>query len=952
MPAAPIPAHEADRLRALRHLLILDTAPEKRFDRLTRLARRLFDTEMALVTLVDESRQWFKSRQGVNVCETSRDLSFSAHVVAADDVLVVADATRDPRFADNPAVTKAGGIRFYAGEVLRSNDGFALGTFCVADSRPRTFSATDRAALRELADIAQDEINSPTELRLARLLHESEERFHLLVSASEAGFFDHDHVTGRVFTSTRWKALLGYTEAELPDGGFDWLDFVHPEDRVRFTAPDQQRPAGTHPFNYELRLRHRDGAWRRFRSQGVEIISAATGLRERALGFHTDVTARRGLEERARLLELVVRDVNEGISVTDVDVSGDGPRFVYVNPALCRMFGYPADELVGQPATTLHGPQTDPAVLAAWREALAAGRPFAADVVHHRRDGSPVEVEWHVAPVRDDADLISHWVGLRRDISLRKQTERELQSARDSAIAANEAKSRFLANMSHEIRTPLNGIIGMAELLASTTLGPEQRDYIETILTSSDNLLTIINDVLDFSKIEHGGLELDLIPFAPADLADEVVGLLSYRAAAKDLELTAIVDPAVPPGLRGDANRIRQILLNLVANAIKFTEQGEVQLELSAAPDDDGLPRITCKVRDTGIGIPADRLDRLFKVFSQVDASTTRRYGGTGLGLVISRRLAVAMGGDITVASTPGEGTCFTVTLPLPPADEVPPPAQPALTGRRILIVDDHETNRQMLALHLTGWGATCESFADAASALARLRSGPACDLALVDMQMPDRDGLGFAADVRTLPGARRPPLILCSSLGQTIDREHLGGLGFVGFLQKPLRRTLLAAAVNDALAPTCPLPARAARDGPTSGPADDITRLRLLVAEDNLVNRKVVLALLAQLGCTADFAEDGAQAVAAAMAKPYDVILMDVHMPVCDGLAATAELRRLLPAERRPYIIALTADALQGDREKCLAAGMHDYLTKPLKSVDLRSALSRVRETRSHQAT
>lgn len=948
MPPAPVPTNEAQRLQALHRLRLLDSEPEERFDRLTRLARRLFGTEIALVSLVDADRQWFKSRQGFGPSETSRDVSFCAHAVAADRALVVPDATTDARFADNPLVIAPDGIRFYAGEVLRSADGQPVGTFCILGTQPRDFSAEDQAVLHELAALAQDELNAMSEARLTELLRESEERFSLLVTASEAGFFDHHLATNEVYTSARWKELRGYDDSELRDGEFDWLDFVHPADRDRFNTHGPARPAGTHPFAYELRLRHRDGSWRWIQSQGVEIISAHTGQRARALGFHTDITARRELEERARLLELVVRDVNEGISVTDANIADGGPRLVYVNPALCRMFGYRAEELVGASPSLLHGPATDATVIAAWREALAAGQPFAAEVVHHRRDGSPVEIEWHAAPVRDREGVITHWVGLRRDISQRKQTERELQSARDAAIKANEAKSHFLANMSHEIRTPLNGIIGMAELLASTTLGPEQRDYIETILTSSDNLLAIINDVLDFSKIEHGGLELDVNPFAPSDLADEVVGLLSFRAAAKHLELTTVVDPAVPPALCGDANRIRQILLNLVANAIKFTERGEVTLELSLAPGANSLPHVIFEVRDTGIGIPTNRLDRLFKVFSQVDASTTRRYGGSGLGLVISQRLAEAMGGGITVVSRPGQGSCFTVTLPLPPANDVPPPARPILNDRRVLIVDDHETNRRMVALHLTGWGATCEGFADAASALAHLRTGAPCDLAVVDMQMPDRDGLDFATDVQTLPPTQRPPLLLCSSLGKQLDRDHLRTLGFVGFLQKPLRRTLLAAAVNDALTPEPDTTGPTIAGGAVPSRPNDISRLRLLVAEDNAVNRKVVLALLTQLGGTADFVEDGQQAVNAATTKAYDVILMDVHMPRCDGLTATAELHRLLSPGRMPHIIALTADALQGDREKCLAAGMHDYLTKPLKSTELRAALERAQADRS----
>ena len=950
MGCAPFHPQEAERLGALRRLLILDTPPEERFDRITRLVGRLFGTPMAFISLVDADRQWFKSRVGLEDTQTDRESSLCAYAVAADETLVIPDTMQDPRFQDNPAVAKPNGIRFYAGELLRSKEGLPLGTLCIADTVPRSFGADDAAMLRELAAIAQDEINALSEIRLAELLKQSEERFRLLVGASDAGFFDNNIARSDAYISPQWKRILGYSDDELRSGEFHWLDLLHPDDARFFREEIEEPGPAVRPYTHEFRMRHKDGGWRWIQSQGVAIYDPQTGRIQRSLGFHSDITARRELEAKAQLQELVVRDISDGICVSDANTDGEDPKIVYANPALERMMGYALNELLGRPPTVFHGPETSPDFVEGWRRALAAGEPYSAEIVNYRKDGTPIEVEWQVSPVRSRDQTITHWVALRRDISARKQTERELQLAKEGAEHASQAKTQFLANMSHEIRTPLNGIIGMAELLAKTSLDESQRDFIETILNSSDNLLTIINDVLDYSKIEHAGMDLESRPFSPADLVEEVVGLLGFRAASKGLELTVITPTPAFPWVLGDVNRLRQILLNLVANAVKFTDAGEVTVELHRAADDgDGGCVMEIDVRDTGIGIPPDRLDRLFKLFSQVDSTTTRKYGGTGLGLAISQRLAGLMGGDIAVTSRPDEGSVFRLRIVLPRAPEQQPPMiDPQLRGKRVLVVDDNATNRRMLKLQLSSWGAEVVLAENAATGLATLAREDAFDLAIVDMQMPDKDGVGFARDVQATGSPQHPlPLILCSSLGQELDRAELAQLGFVAFTQKPLRRNVLAGIISDAIRhPHRPPPER----GPTADvafPVDTdpdarLKRLNILLAEDNLVNRKVALALLRRMGCDADVAVNGREAVERARAKPYDVILMDVHMPELDGLAATTLLRADPPPHGLPRIIAVTADALRGDREKCLEAGMDDYLTKPMRSDDLRAALLR----------
>jgi PAS domain S-box-containing protein len=584
------------------------------------------------------------------------------------------------------------------------------------------------------------------------------------------------------------------------------------------------------------------------------------------------------------------------------------------------------------------------------------------ETVIRTKTGEERNISWNTRELKDDEGERLGYIIVGNDITEKIRAETETRKAREEAEQANAAKSSFLATMSHEIRTPMNGIMGMTSLLLDTDLTPDQREYAETIRRSSDALLSLINDILDFSKIEAGKLDLENQPFDLRECIEGAFDLVSTRAVEKDLELAYRVDSDVPGRIVGDPTRLRQILLNFLTNAIKFTETGEIVLSVSAGKigeasrGKESSYELYITIRDTGIGIPVDRMDRLFKSFSQVDASTTRKYGGTGLGLTICLRLAELMGGTAWLESpapqTPetknkrgGPGSVAHVTIRVesaPGEASIPVYGQSLLEDKRVLIVDDNETNRKILIIQSLAWGMKPRDTEFPREALDWVRNGEPFDLAILDMQMPDMDGLMLSHEIRKYRDAKALPLIMLTSMGH-MEKGAIGNL-FAAFLTKPIKPTALFNVFVSVFGQQLHVPARISKnkDSEFDQKLAERVPLRILVVEDNQVNQKLAQKILQKMGYRSDLAGNGLEAVESVDRQQYDVVLMDLHMPELDGIEATRRIVQKYSKEKRPRIIAVTADAMQGDRELCIAAGMDDYISKPIRIAELQKALER----------
>jgi PAS domain S-box-containing protein len=639
-------------------------------------------------------------------------------------------------------------------------------------------------------------------------------------------------------------------------------------------------------------------------------------------------------EARYRLLADNSEDL---ISVLDRDGT-----VVYASPSHASVLGRAPSEVVGRRIDSLVDPRDAAACRDAVAALLASGESSTIELSVPRESGEPVHVEANLTIIPDEGGGGRRVLFSGRDITERTRAEADLLNAKQEAERASTAKSEFLANMSHEIRTPMNAVIGMTGLLLDTPLTVEQREYAETIRHSGGTLLTIINDILDFSKIEAGRLELERLPFDVRACVEDCLDLLAPQAVDKGLRLAYWVEPRVPAMAVGDVTRLRQVLVNLVGNAIKFTSEGEVVVTVDGRESEAGFCILRFDVRDTGIGIPRDRIESVFDSFSQVDASTTRKYGGTGLGLAISKRLCELMGGIMWAESEVGRGSTFSFTILAERADRGQPDTlagvQRELAGKRILVESESEPTRKLLVTYASQWGVEAVAVSGTDEALEALAREEPFDAAVLN---GEGGWPSLAARLHALPGRRGMPIVALVPLRPNAAAQQSGEQK-VTLLAQPVKRARYARALKWALSDASVLVhSGALRVGPSR--PDRRPSLRVLVAEDNAVNQRVAVRMLERLGYRPDVVANGEEVLDALSRQRYDVIFMDVNMPVMDGLEATRRIRNAWPEPRRPRIVAMTALAMRGDREMCIEAGMDDYISKPVQFDELRRALESV---------
>jgi len=744
------------------------------------------------------------------------------------------------------------------------------------------------------------------------------------------------------YVNPMFTEIFGYTLEDIPHKKA-WFKKAYPDENYRdrvartwWRDAEKVRETGT-PEPRTFRVRCKDGTDKMIRFRAVDMGNG------RQLLTYEDRTVEMVVEEAARheaaKLSSMISGMEEGVVFADSD-----NRIVEVNGYFCDFVGSAKEDILGKMLEDFHSGKILKTVMGYIQQFRQ--NPESKAVVIQRAIG--------------DAETILRAQPIYREnrydgVLLNVINVTELVKARRAAEAASMAKGQFLANMSHEIRTPMNAVIGMTELLLDTDLDSEQRDYAETVKNAANGLLTLINDILDFSKIESGKLEFEEIGFDLRYVVEGVGEMMAANAQAKRIEFTCFVDPYCEVRLLGDPERLRQVLVNLSGNAIKFTETGNVDIQAAMVREEETLVLIRFTISDTGIGIPQDRQAAVFSSFTQVDGSATRRFGGTGLGLSISKRLVELMGGQMGLESEEGKGSTFWFTVPFGKQDKrqkLPMKTRQSVRGSHILIVDDNATNRTILNKTLVSFGCFPEEVENGREALTllgrRLAEDRPFDAILLDHQMPEMDGEDVARAIRSQPLMDNTRILILTSVGERGDARRFKELGCAAYLTKPVRQSQLL----DALAETLVDPdAEDSSQRKESGAGiitrhslgeDGVGNARLLVAEDNLVNQKVAVRILEKAGHGVDVANNGLEALAAIKHTSYDMIFMDIQMPEMDGYAATAEIRKMAPEFSELPVIAMTAHAMKGDREKCIASGMDDYISKPVKPKGLLEMVQR----------
>jgi two-component system sensor histidine kinase/response regulator len=791
----------------------------------------------------------------------------------------------------------------------------------------------------------------------AELLQETQRRLDRASMSIQEGHWEVDMHTGRHWASTSYLALLGFpADSADCDTLEKALNLVHPDEREMVHIVTQRHFAGGPACDLEVRLRRAGGDYRWFRLRGsaeFDKDSRPVRMSGSINDIHKQRLAEEALREAQARFTRAIHGTQDGLWELDTV-----NRKLWLSPRLSELLGFADGELgdrVGALRARAYKEDFD-AMKTAVRVAIEDCAPIDLEVRMQTKAGEYRWFRLRGTPGVNARGNVHRISGSMQDITEARLARDDLIRATEAAHAANRAKSEFLANVSHEIRTPMNGIIGMTRLLLDTSLDGTQRDFAETIRASADSLLSIINDLLDFSKIEAGRLDIESLEMDLPGNVEEVGSVMAFQAAAKNLELIVNVHPDVPRHVLGDPQRIRQCLINLIGNAIKFTRSGEIACEVNVGGRAAGRLRFT--VRDTGIGIAPDALGSLFEPFVQADSSTTRHFGGTGLGLSIVRRLVQMMGGETGVESELGKGSTFWFELPMRPVASPAPETRTPLinTGRRILVVDDNGTNRCVLLTQLSHAGYEVTLASGGKEALATMRSATAAaarpfDVALVDFQMPDMDGAMLGEQINSDPYLSRTRVVLLTSMDRHGDMGRFAAMGFAGYLSKPVKPRELLATLEQVLSHdaeewhTRTYPIITLNVAQQSALMKQFAG-RVLLVEDNIVNQKVARRFLERLGCEVTVSENGLEAVRAFEGESFRLILMDVQMPFMDGLAASRKIRDLesssQPSKARTPIVALTANAMQGQLERCLEAGMDALLTKPLNVQQLEEVLVR----------